>query len=102
VTEQPDDPSTPPGPNGPGVGGVSRRHLLGGAGLLGLGAAAGAVAATAIHGPSAIDRQQTPIRAPRSVTGPHVPATLASVRAPTSRNCAYLPASSGYRVVMDV
>ena len=29
-------------------------------------------------------------------------ALLASVHAPTSRNCAYLPASSGYRVVMDV
>jgi arylsulfatase A-like enzyme len=68
VTEQPDDPTTPPGR-------VSRRHLIGGAGLLGLGAAAGAAAATAIHGPSAIDRQQPPTRAPRSVTGPRLPAT---------------------------
>src|SRR4029453_9870790 len=31
---------------------VSRRHLLGGAGLLGIGAAAGALAATAARGPS--------------------------------------------------
>jgi arylsulfatase len=75
VTEQLDDPPLPPGSGGPGAGRVSRRRLLGGAGLLGLGAAAGAVAATATHGPSAIDRQQTPNRAPRSVAGPRVPAT---------------------------
>jgi arylsulfatase len=52
VTEQPDDPSTPPHPGGGrAVGHVSRRHLLGGAGLFGIGAAAGALAATAAHGP---------------------------------------------------
>ncbi len=72
---EPDDPPTPPGPGAPDAGRVSRRHLLGGAGLLGLGAAAGAVAATATHGPSAIDRQQTPTRVPRSFTGPNVRAT---------------------------
>ena len=66
MTEQLDDPPLPPGSGGPGAGRVSRRHLLGGAGLLGLGAAAGAVAATAIHGPSAIDRQQTPTGAPQA------------------------------------
>jgi arylsulfatase A-like enzyme len=75
VTEQLDDPTTPPGPGGPGAGRVSRRHLLGGAALLGLGAAAGAVAATAAHGPSVIDRPQTPTPGPRSFSGPHVPAT---------------------------
>ena len=51
MTEQPDDPAAPP--DSPGerpAGKVSRRHLLGGAGLLGVGAAAGALAATAIHG----------------------------------------------------
>jgi Sulfatase len=60
MTEQPDAPTTPPDPGGPGAARVSRRHLLGGAGLLGLGAAAGAVAATAIQGSEVADRKQTP------------------------------------------
>lgn len=72
MTEQPDAPTPPPDPGGPGEARVSRRHLLGGAGLLGLGAAAGAVAATAIQSSDVADRKQTP---PRSLTGPASPAT---------------------------
>jgi arylsulfatase len=72
MTEQPDASTTPPDPGGPGAARVSRRHLLGGAGLLGLGAAAGAVAATAIRGSDVADRRQTPTR---SLTGPESPAT---------------------------
>ncbi len=72
MTEQADDTPTPQGPGARGEGQVSRRHLLGGAGLLGLGAAAGAVAATAIRGSDVADRKQTPTR---SLTGPASPAT---------------------------
>jgi arylsulfatase A-like enzyme len=72
MTEQPDAPTTPPDPGGPGAARVSRRHLLGGAGLLGLGAAAGAVAATAIRGSDDADRKQAPTR---GLTGPASPAT---------------------------
>jgi arylsulfatase A-like enzyme len=60
MTEQSDATTTPPDAGGPGVARVSRRHLLGGAGLLGLGAAAGAVAATAMHGSDVGDRKQSP------------------------------------------
>jgi arylsulfatase len=72
MTEQSDAPTTPPDPDGPGTARVSRRDLLGGAGLLGLGAAAGAVAATAIRGSDVADRKQTPTR---SLTGPASPRT---------------------------
>jgi arylsulfatase A-like enzyme len=72
MTEQPDASTTPPDPGGPGAARVSRRHLLGGAGLLGLGAAAGAVAATAIQGSDVADRKQAPTR---SLTGPASPET---------------------------
>jgi arylsulfatase A-like enzyme len=72
MTEQPDAPTTPPDPVGPGTARVSRRDLLGGAGLLGLGAAAGAVAATAIRGSDVADRKQAPTR---SLTGPASPPT---------------------------
>ncbi|MDT5000682.1 MAG: Sulfatase, partial [Mycobacterium sp.] len=73
MTEQPDIPTTPPPDAGePGAGRVSRRHLLGGAGLLGLGAAAGAVAATAIQskGAGVTERPQTAADGPRSNTVP--------------------------------
>ena len=72
MTEQPDAPTTPPDTGGPGAARVSRRHLLGGAGLLGLGAAAGAVAATAIQGSDVADRKRPPTS---SLTGPASPAT---------------------------
>lgn len=54
---------------------VSRRHLLGGAGLLGLGAAAGAVAATALHdeSPEVAERQQAGTQIPRSGSIPRAP-----------------------------
>jgi arylsulfatase A-like enzyme len=77
VTEQRDDPPTPPGAGGPGAGRVSRRHLISGAGLLGLGAAAGAVAATAIQSksPGVSDRQEASTQGPRSHTVPQAPGT---------------------------
>lgn len=67
MTERPDAPTPPPDASEPGVRGVSRRHLLGGAGLLGLGAAAGAVAATAMHGG---EQQQGAAQMRRSDTVP--------------------------------
>src|SRR5947208_11004667 len=82
MTEQSDTPTTPaPDPSEPAAGRVSRRHLLGGAGLLGLGAAAGAVAATAIQKESAgiTARQEGATRGPRSYT---VPRALGTPRPP--------------------
>jgi len=103
VTEQPDDPTTPKGQDGPGR--VSRRHLLGGAGLLGLGAAAGAVAATATHRPAVIDRPQTPTPGPRTFTGPHLPATPRSPNHPLNvilvirdQTRFDLPVAAGYNI----
>ena len=98
MTEQPDSPTTPPPDTGePGAGRVSRRHLLGGAGLLGLGAAAGAVAATAIQ---SVTERQTAGR------GPH-PAAPATPRRPNQplniiliirdQTRFDLPAAPGYR-----
>lgn len=79
MTEQPDAPTTPPpDPGEPGAERrVSRRHLLGGAGLLGLGAAAGAVAATAIQRErtGVTERQETSTQGPRSYTVPQAPGT---------------------------
>lgn len=72
MTEGPDVPATAPEPPGRLSGQVSRRHLLGGAGLLGLGAAAGAAAATAIRGSDLANREQHPVRDP---TGPASPTT---------------------------
>ncbi|WP_319452479.1 MULTISPECIES: sulfatase-like hydrolase/transferase [unclassified Mycobacterium] len=78
MTEQPDAPTTPPpDPVEPGAGRLSRRHLLGGAGLLGLGAAAGAVAATALQGdgPDVTGRQQGATQVPRDQPVPQAPGT---------------------------
>lgn len=77
MTEQPDAPTTPPDPGEPGSGRLSRRHLLGGAGLLGLGAAAGAVAATALQGdsPDVTGRQQEATQVPRDQPVPQAPGT---------------------------
>ncbi len=78
MTEQPDDSPKPPDPPGHGAGRVSRRQVLGGAGLLGLGAAAGAVAATAIQGRGAdgvADRQEPSTQRPRGRTVPQAPGT---------------------------
>jgi arylsulfatase A-like enzyme len=100
MTEQPDAPP-PPDPGGPGATRVSRRHLLGGAGLLGLGAAAGAVAATAIQSSDVADRKQTPTR---SRTGPASPATSRSPNRPLNiiliirdQTRFDLPVAAGYR-----
>jgi arylsulfatase len=101
MTEQPDAPTTPPDPGGPGTPRVSRRHLLGGAGLLGLGAAAGAVAATAIRGSDVADRKQTPTR---SLAGPASPATSRPPNLPLNiiliirdQTRFDLPVAAGYR-----
>jgi arylsulfatase len=100
VTEQPDDATPPPNSGAPSAARVSRRHLLGGAGLLGLGAAAGAVAATAIHGSDVIDGKQNPSR---SLTGPASPATPRSPDQPLNvilvirdQTRFDLPAAAGY------
>jgi arylsulfatase A-like enzyme len=56
MTEGTDDPSPPQdSKSARPAGQLNRRHLLGGAGLLGIGAAAGALAATAVRG-----RDQSP------------------------------------------
>jgi arylsulfatase A-like enzyme len=71
MTEQPDAATSPPNPGEPSAARVSRRQLLGSAGLLGLGAAAGAVAATAIRGSDVADHKQAPTH---SLSGPASPA----------------------------
>jgi arylsulfatase len=102
VTEQRDDPSDP---SGPAAGRVSRRNLLGGAGLLGLGAAAGAVAATAIHSksPDVVERQHSSTQGPRNVTVPQAPATPRPPNKPLNvilvirdQTRFELPAAAGY------
>src|SRR6476469_6020874 len=78
MTEQPNAPTTPPpDPGEPGQDRVSRRHLLGGAGLLGLGAAAGAVAATAIQrdSPAVTDRRHGATQIPRNYSAPRASGT---------------------------
>jgi arylsulfatase A-like enzyme len=77
MTEQADDPPTPPGADAGAAGKVSRRHLLGGVGLLGLGAAAGAVAATAIQSksPDVVEGQQSSTQSPRNRTVSQAPGT---------------------------
>ncbi len=74
--------------------------MLGGAGLLGLGAAAGAVAATAIRGSDDADRKQTPTR---SLSGPASPATSRRPNLPLNiiliirdQTRFDLPAAAGY------
>src|SRR3954467_4613541 len=105
MTEQPDAPTTPPGPGEPGAGRVSRRHLLGGAGLLGLGAAAGAVAATAIqmqgaaptegqHGSTQIPRSPSVPRAPGTPRPPNQPLNIILIIRDQTRFD--LPAAAGY------
>lgn len=71
MTEGPDVPATPPEPDAPSAGRVSRRHVLGGAGLLGLGVAAGAAAATALRSSDGSDRKQST----HSSSGPASPVT---------------------------
>jgi arylsulfatase A-like enzyme len=58
VTEQSEGPPSPQSPGEPPPGRVSRRQMLGSAGLLGIGAAAGALAVTATHGSGNSDKQQ--------------------------------------------
>jgi arylsulfatase A-like enzyme len=106
VTGQPDDPPTPPDPPEQGAGLVSRRHVLGGAGLLGLGAAAGAVAATVIHrkGPDvAQQQQQSTGQGPRNRTVPQAPGTPRPPNQPLNiilvirdQTRFELPAAAGY------
>ncbi|MEA3082216.1 MAG: hypothetical protein QOD54_1884, partial [Sphingomonadales bacterium] len=101
MTELPDAPKTPPSdPGEPGAGRVSRRHLLGGAGLLGLGAAAGAAAATAIQRHSAgvaerpaADRDPYPA-APGTPRRPNQPLNVILVIRDQTRFD--LPAAAGY------
>jgi arylsulfatase A-like enzyme len=106
VTGQPDDPPTPHDPPEQGAGLVSRRHVLGGAGLLGLGAAAGAVAATVIHrnGPDvAPQQQQSTGQGPRNRTVPQAPGTPRPPNQPLNiilvirdQTRFELPAAAGY------
>jgi arylsulfatase A-like enzyme len=102
MTEQPEAPTTPPPDTGePGAGRVSRRHLLGGAGLLGLGAAAGAVAATAVQ------RQSPGVTEPQAAGRDPHPAFPARPRRPNQplniiliirdQTRFDLPAAAGYR-----
>jgi arylsulfatase len=76
MTDGPDVPTTPSDPDEPSAGRVTRRHLLGGAGLLGLGVAAGAAAATVIQ------RQSAGVSGPQAASGNPHPAAPASPRRP--------------------
>ncbi|MCV7178921.1 sulfatase-like hydrolase/transferase [Mycolicibacterium sphagni] len=100
MTEKPDVPSTPPEPDGRPSARVSRRNLLGGAGLLGLGAAAGAAAATAVRGSDIAKHQQSPSL---DVTGPASPATARQTNRPLNvilvirdQTRFDIPAAAGY------
>jgi arylsulfatase len=97
MTEQPGAPTTPPDEGGAGSGTVSRRHLLGSAGLLGLGAAAGAVTATAVQGAIVANRKQTPTRSrtsPATSRPPNQPLNVILVIRDQTRFD--LPVAAGY------
>jgi arylsulfatase len=106
MSEEPGDPPTPPDAPEQGAGRFSRRHVLGGAGLLGLGAAAGAVAATVIRGKSpdaAHQQQQSTGQGPRNRTVPQAPGTPRPPNQPLNvilvirdQTRFELPAAAGY------
>ncbi|MFI6166267.1 Dyp-type peroxidase [Nocardia sp. NPDC051052] len=75
MNQRPDQPDTGAAPekSADQTSRVGRRQILGGAGLLGFGVAAGAVAATLTHTPSAIDRQHSAALAARGFAGAHQP-----------------------------
>ncbi|WP_181428419.1 sulfatase-like hydrolase/transferase [Mycolicibacterium moriokaense] len=107
MPEQADDPTNPPGPGARGAAKVSRRHMLGGAGLLGLGAAVGAVAATAIQSkaPDVTERPQTATQGPRSNPVPQAPGTPRRPSRPLNiilvirdQTRFDLPAAAGYSI----
>ncbi|MEZ0050232.1 arylsulfatase A-like enzyme [Mycobacterium sp. MAA66] len=100
MTEGPDVPATSPEPTARPSGQVTRRHLLGGAGLLGLGAAAGAAAATAVQGSDRANRKQ---HSSPDVNGPASPATPRPANQPLNvilvirdQTRFDLPAAAGY------
>jgi len=96
MTDEAGVPTTPPATDGPSAGRVSRRQMLGGAGLLGLGVAAGAAAATAIRGSGGTDRKQ-PSTAPPSPAPPRSPNQPLNVILVIRDQTRFdLPAAAGY------